>query len=245
VAAPYKVLEAGGKVKNMKSLDLAELTWVGVRDYLKRREDVLLPFGSVEEHGYHLPLSTDGDVARAIAEALSARTGIAVAPVVWYGVSNTTRAYTGTTMAAFNSFKAYVGDILQSLKDSGFSKVYLLSGHLSSSQIGAIKEASRGVKGLKAYFLDMTRLDFSDILDTEPFHACEAETSLMLYLHPEKVDMGKAVDEEIEEEKYAVGGLIKTKSGVFGFPTRAEEGKGKAIFERIVEEFAGVIESNL
>lgn len=202
----------------------------------------MLPFGSVEEHGYHLPLSTDGDVAVAIAEALSARTGVAVAPVVWYGVSNTTRAYTGTTMALFDSFKAYVRDILESLKGSGFSGVYMLSGHLSSSQVVAIKEASRDVGGLKAYFLDLRRLDFSDILDTEPFHACEAETSLMLYLHPGKVDMARAVDEEIVEEKYAVQGLKKTESGVFGSPTKASREKGEKLFQRIVEEFAGVIE---
>ncbi len=226
----------------MKPLRLADLTWAEVKGYLEERRDVLLPFGSVEEHGYHLPLSTDGDVAVAIAEALSAETGVAVAPLVWYGVSNTTRAYPGTTMALFDSFKAYVRDILGSLRSSGFSVVYLLSGHLSSSQVVAIKEASREVEGLKAYFLDLRKLDFSDILDTEPYHACEAETSLMLYLHPEKVDMAKAVDEEIIEEKYAVQGLKKTKSGVFGAPTKASRVKGEKIFRRIVEEFREVIE---
>lgn len=225
----------------MKPLRLADMTWVEVKSYLKERKDLLLPFGSVEEHGYHLPMSTDGDVASAIAEALSARKGVAVAPLVWYGVSNTTRAYTGTTMAFFDSFKAYVRDILRSLRSSGFSVVYLLSGHLSSSQVVAIKEASREVEGLKAYFLDLRKLDFSDVLETDPFHACEAETSLMLYLHPEKVDMAKAVDENITEEKYAVQGLRKTKSGVFGAPTKASREKGEKIFHRIVEEFAGVI----
>ena len=226
----------------MKPLRLADLTWVEVKSYLGKRKDVLLPFGSVEEHGYHLPLSTDGDIAVAIAEALSARTGVAVAPVVWYGVSNTTRAYTGTAMALFDSFKAYVRDILGSLRSTGFSVVYLLSGHLSSSQVVAIKEASREVGDLKAYFLDLRKLDFGDILETEPYHACEAETSLMLYLCPERVDMAKAVDEEILEEKYAVQGLRKTKSGVFGSPTKASREKGEKIFQRIIEEFAGVIE---
>jgi creatinine amidohydrolase len=228
----------------MKPLRLADLTWVEVKEYLRDRGDVILPFGSVEEHGYHLPLSTDGDVAWAIAEALSARTGAAVAPMVWYGVSNTTREYAGTTMAFFDSFKAYVRDLLHSLRGTGFSVVYLLSGHLSGSQVMAIKEASREVEGLKAYFLDLRRLDFSDILETEPYHACEAETSLMLYLHPGKVDMARAVDEEIRVEKYAVQGLRKTESGVFGAPTRASREKGEKIFQRIIEEFTGVIGRN-
>jgi creatinine amidohydrolase len=129
-----------------------------------------------------------------------------------------------------------------SLKNSGFATVYLLSGHLSSSHIVAIEEAAREVEGLDAYFLDFANLDFSDILDTKPLHACEAETSLMLYLHPEKVDMSRAVDEKIEENDYAVRGLKKTESGVFGSPTKATKEKGKAIFERIIGEFAGVIE---
>jgi creatinine amidohydrolase/Fe(II)-dependent formamide hydrolase-like protein len=66
----------------------------------------------------------------------------------------------------------------------------------------------------------------------------------MLYLYPEKVDMSKAVDEKIEENDYAVRGLKKTKSGVFGSPTKATKEKGKAILERIIEEFAGLIDKN-
>ncbi|MDP6612698.1 MAG: creatininase family protein, partial [Candidatus Hydrothermarchaeota archaeon] len=162
----------------MKPLNLADLTWVEVKEYLKRRKDVLLPFGSVEEHGYHLPLSTDGDVALALAGTLSTKTGVAVAPLVWYGVSNTTKAYVGTTMASFDSFKAYIHDLLASFKNSGFAMVYLISGHLSSSHIVAIKEAAREVEGLEAYFLDFSNLDFSGILETKSLHACEAETSL-------------------------------------------------------------------
>jgi len=228
----------------MKPLYLADLTWVEVKEYLKRRKDVLLPFGSVEEHGYHLPLSTDGDVALALAGTLSTKTGVAVAPLVWYGVSNTTKAYVGTTMASFDSFKAYIHDLLASFKNSGFAMVYLISGHLSSSHIVAIKEAAREVEGLEAYFLDFSNLDFSGILETKSMHACEAETSLMLYLYPEKVDMSKAVDEKIEENDYAVRGLKKTKSGVFGSPTKATKEKGKAILERIIEEFTGLIDKN-
>jgi creatinine amidohydrolase len=228
----------------MKPVYLADLTWVEVKEYLKRRRDLLLPFGSVEEHGYHLPLSTDGDVAFALAKALSSKTGVLIAPMVWYGISNTTKAYVGTAMASFDSFKAYVRDLLASLKNSGFSTVYLISGHLSSSHIVAIKEAAREIDGLDAYFLDFTKLDFSDILETKPLHACEAETSLMLHLYPEKVDMTKAVDEEIAEDAYAVRGLRKTQSGVFGYPTRATKEKGKRIFERIIREFVEVIERN-
>jgi creatinine amidohydrolase len=225
----------------MKSIFLNNMSWNDVKSYLKQRKDILLPFGAVEEHGYHLPLSTDGDIASALAQSLSEKTGVAIAPIIWYGVSNTTRRYPGTIMVRFDSFKEYVKDILFSLKQSRFTTIYLLSGHLSSSHIVAIQEASRDIKEIKAFFLDFSKLDFLDILETKPFHACEAETSLMLYLNPQKVDMTKANDEKIIFEDYAVSGLRKTQSGVFGSPTKATKEKGKLIFNRIIKEFTEVI----
>ncbi len=216
-------------------MNLVDLTWKDVEGYLEKRKEIILPFGSVEEHGYHLPLSTDGDIAVRICEKLGEKTGVLVAPVVWYGVSNTTRGYPGTTMVSFDTLKSYTKDVLKSLYESGFTTVHIISGHLSSSQKSAIKEAARETE-LKSYLLDFSKIDISDILDTRPFHACEAETSLMLYLHPDRVRMEKAVDEEVETEDFLItGGLKKTESGVFGSPTKASEEKGRLIFERIVK----------
>ncbi len=222
----------------MKSpLKLNDLTWKEVKEYLLGRKDIILPIGSVEEHGYHLPLSTDGDIALGIAHKLSEDTGVVVAPPIWYGVSNTTRSYTGTTMVNYDTLRTYIGDILSSIKENGFKVVYIISGHMSNSQTSAIKEAARNIGALDSYLLDFTKIDISDILETPPFHACEAETSLMLYLKPGKVKMEKAVDEEIVTERFAIkGGLKKTKSGVFGSPTKATKDKGERIFERITEE---------
>lgn len=223
-------------------MNLNDLTWTEVKEYLRKRRDVLLPFGSVEEHGYHLPLSTDGDIALVIAEKLSGKTGIIIAPIIWYGVSNTTRTYTGTTMVSFDSLRAYSKDVMLGLKESGFRTIYLLSGHMSRAHLEAIREAAKDV-GIEAYLLDFSQIKTDDILETKPLHACEAETSLMLYLHPEKVNMSKAVDEKIEFEKFSVkGSLRKTKSGVFGSPTRATKEKGKKLFGRIVKELAEFME---
>jgi len=224
-------------------MNLNDLTWIEVKEYLKKRGDVLLPFGAVEEHGYHLPLSTDGDIALAIADKLSEKTGIIVAPIIWYGVSNTTRGYAGTTMVSFDSLRAYSKDVMLSLKETGFRIIYLLSGHMSRSHLEAIKEAAKAID-LKTYLLDFSQIKTSDILETKPLHACEAETSLMLYLHPEKADMSRVVDEKIEFRKFLVKGTLKkTKSGVFGSPTRATKEKGKKLFGRIVKELAEFINS--
>lgn len=224
-------------------MDLSELSWTEVKEYLKRRKDIIVPLGSVEEHGYHLPLSTDSDIALAISKEVSARTGALVAPIVHYGVCNTTRAYPGTTSVSFDSMRSLTKEILGSLMESGFKKIYFISGHLGSSHVAALKEASRSVE-LNVFFLDIRNVDVSDIIETESFHACEAETSLMLHIQPEKVDMEKAVDEEIEHLTYDVRGIKLTKSGVFGYPTKASSHKGKLIFERIVENFSCFIKAN-
>ncbi len=225
------------------SMDFSKLTWKEVEEYLKRSKDVILPLGSVEEHGYHLPLTTDGDIALAVANELGKRFDILVAPIVWYGVSSSTKNYPGSIMVEFDSLRDYLRDITSSLIKQGFKRIFIISGHLSSLQICAIKEA---VKNFDAefYLLDYSKIDLSDILETKPCHACEAETSLMLYLYPEKVKMEKAVDEEPTFEKYSLKSNIKpSKSGVFGYATKASREKGRRIFERIIDEFEQFIRS--
>jgi len=222
-------------------MNLADQTWKDVEEYLKQRRDIILPFGAVEEHGYHLPLSTDGDIAVAVSEGLSKKSGVLVAPIVWYGVCNTTRVFPGTITADFDSFKSYVSDILASIADSGFQTAYIVSGHLGGSHVSAIKEAARGCT-LDVCFFDLTKVKSDDILETRAFHACEAETSLMLYLHPEKVDMTKAVDAEIEFDEFSMTRSVKlTESGVWGTPSKATAEKGKELFNRIIETFEPAI----
>ncbi len=221
---------------------LSDLSWSDIEGYLKKRSDILLPFGSVEEHGYHLPLSTDADIALSVADELSSKKGVLVAPVVWYGVCNTTRSYPGTLTVNFDSFKAYVSDLLSSIGESGFKKIYVISGHLGGSHVSALKEASR-VQNLDVRFFDLRIVESKDILESTPFHAGEAETSLMLFLRPDKVHMEKAVDENIEFEKFSMTSSVKrTESGVWGSPTKATKDKGRRLFDRIVETFEPAID---
>ncbi len=220
------------------SMELANLTWKEAEEYLKKKQGVLLPVGSVEEHGYHLPLSTDVDIAEAVCRELSKRTGIMVAPPVWYGYSRSTRGYAGTVMAGKAELREYLRSLLEGFAESGFRRVYIVSGHFSNDHLLAIESAAREAKDVEARLLDFSKIDFSDILKSKPLHACEAETSLMLFLHPEKVRMDLARDEEIA---YEGDMLRKTESGVFGKPSLATREKGRLLFERIVSEFEKII----
>jgi creatinine amidohydrolase len=214
-------------------MNLLDFSWTEIEEYLKYKTAIFLPIGSVEEHGYHLPLSTDGDIALAVCNTLSQKTGILVAPIIWYGYSNSTRGYPGTIMVGIQELKNYIFGVLLGLKESGFKTVYIVSGHYSNEHITALVEAGKNIRGIRVKLLDFSKIDFSDILETKPMHACEAETSLMLYLFPQKVKLEKAVNEDIAFEGDK---LKKTKSGVFGTPTKASKEKGKLLFERIIGE---------
>lgn len=225
-------------------MEFENLTWKEAEKYINERKAIILPIGSVEEHGYHLPLSTDSDIAMAIAKELSSRTGVAYLPLIPYSVCISTARYKGTVTVKFESFLGYLKDVLESLGKNGFERVYIISGHLGSSHVAAVREACKRVK-LKCYFLDMTKVKISDILESRAMHACEAETSLMLYLYENSVRKSKIVDEEFEKPKYLVASLEKTESGVFGKPSRASMEKGKKIFERIISEFERVIRGEM
>ncbi len=220
------------------------LTWKEAEEYIKKYKAIILPIGSVEEHGYHLPLSTDSDIAIRIAEELCKRTGLKYLPIIPYGVCISTRDYPGTISVSFDSFRNFLRDILISLKNNGIRKVFIISGHLGDSHISAIKEASRDLD-IDVFLLDLREIPYEDVIETKPMHACEYETSLMLYLYPDKVKRDKIVDEEIYKKRFSVKGLRKTESGVFGTPSRANSEKGKILFERIIKSFEEFIKEEL
>ncbi len=229
---------------------LAEhLTWKRVEEYLRRRDDVIIPVGSTEEHGYHLPLSTDTIIAFELAKVVGERLGILVMPSIPYGVCRHTASYPGTTGVGFDSLRDFVQDILDDLWGKGFKVFYLITGHAGSAHKVALREAGRSlvVKGAEVYVIDPYELKISDLLEEKapsfPGHADEVETSLMLYLRREFVDEKKIADELPELERFRLTEERPTASGVFGRPTLASREKGERIFNRMVDEVIKIIRS--
>lgn len=232
---------------------MENLTWKQIERYLRRREDIIIPIGSTEEHGYHLPLATDTIIAHRVAEEVGKRTGILVAPSIGYGICRHTAPYPGTTSVSFDSLREFVKDILDDLFAKGFRKFYLLTGHAGSAQRAALKEVGGALaaKGAKVHLVVPYEVPIQGLLESKlefwgyPVgHADEIETSLMLYLRPDLVDMKKAVDELPEREIFETSTSKRpTKSGVFGKPSLASKVKGKKIFERMVEKIVEFIKS--
>ena len=213
---------------------------------------IIIPIGCMEEHGPHLPLSTDGMLAMAFAEAV-ARDGsvpIIAGPLVDFGVSVLTQGFPGTMKVRFDTLKALLVDVMRSCVAWGFTKIILWTWHGGSSHEICLREASLAVvrknpdanvfilRGVKL-FDDLAFMQkIKAIVRSEGDHADELETSLMLHKHEALVKMEKAIKEMPRLPRFKVipDGRGVLEHGIVGDPTLATKEKGKAIFDCILGE---------
>ncbi len=230
---------------------LGELTWKEVESALKDTKSVILPCGSTEEHGYHLPLATDALIAEELARRVSSRRKILVAPAVNYGVCRSTAPFAGTLTLRFQTMNALIEDICESLYRHGFRNIIILPGHLGSAQVAAIEVAAQSLLkrfddlNIALVIIPELLTDLKDVIeDREDKHAGEVETSMMLVLRPELVKVDEAV---CEHPRFPEGIVARNprdymRSGVMGDATLATKKKGEVIIERLVERICEIID---
>lgn len=219
-------------------MKLCEQTWEQVTGYLKKHNELIIPIGTCEQHGKHLPISTDTIIAEYFADYLSKKTGIIIAPTVNYGVNTPCdRLISGTTSISESTLKQTVSEIINWWKDQGFKKFYCISAHGDIFHIRAIKKSNpRFVE-----VLELFRIDYKNILQKqdECEHACEAETSVMLYLFPTLVIKSRVEDyyassEEIQPRiEHKNPRPLRNCPGSVGFPSFATKEKGQLIIDRM------------
>ncbi|HID16731.1 TPA: creatininase family protein, partial [Candidatus Bathyarchaeota archaeon] len=122
---------------------MEKMSWEEFENGLKNVKTVLIPLGSTEEHGPHLPLFTDSLVALELARRLGAKTSIIVAPLIPYGVCRTTASFPGTITISFESLKALVKEVCERFYKQGARCIILLSGHLGTAQMTALTLAAQ------------------------------------------------------------------------------------------------------
>lgn len=221
---------------------LSDLTWEEVSLYLKEKDGLIVPIGMCEQHSKHLPLNTDTLISEYMSNYLSGRTHILVAPTINYGVGlPCDRYYSGTSSIQYEDLKNSISSLIQWWRLQGFKKFFLLTSHGDPFHLKALRKT--GYKGV--YILDVYDIDYGEILEKQENvkHACEAETSVMLYLYPEKVRKDKIEDFETPFEKFKdylyhkKDEPIKDSPGCQGYPSYATREKGKKIL-KIMEENA-------
>jgi len=171
------------KLEEMTSLELAKK----VND----RSVVILPVGAVEEHGPHLPLSTDCIQPMHIAEKVAEETGCFVAPLLPYGVCTTTRDYPGTISVSFDALRLMARDILSELVRNGFRNIVVLTGHAGREHMAALRVAAKEIAD-KSQVKMMVLSDYDilyeqRLLPPDDGHAGTGETSRIMAERPELV----------------------------------------------------------
>lgn len=223
------------------SLSLDELSWIDVAAHLAHDPRLIIPVGALEQHGPHLPLGANVLLARRVAVDLAAGQRILRAPTIHYGVNVASdRAYAGTASLAQKTLHRALNELLSAWEEDGVREFILVTAHRHEPHLDAL--ATLLTHAARVRVVSVWDVEVGDLLERQdtPLHGCEAETSVLLHLHPEMVRMDRARDFELEPEKfqrYIRGQLPAPPSGgagVVGFPTAATAEKGRAIYERIL-----------
>lgn len=228
--------------------ELSKLTWFDARKHLKSENVALLPVGSTEQHGPHLPLGTDWLTAEWIAKKTEEKTDILLLPTIPVGVSEHHRHFWGTLWVSPATLKNYVVDVGKALKTHGISRLVIVNGHGGNNP--ALDEACRELRKYDIFaFTYSWWLAIPDILQqiviTSGSHAGESETSVMMSVCPEGV-VAERFEEGYKKGAPEWGLKIKgvnigydtidfTQSGVAGNPTAATREKGEIILNKSVE----------
>lgn len=231
----------------------ANITWEDAREAFKRGVVVILPVGSTEAHGPHLPLATDviisEEMSRRAAKKLIAR-GIAtlVLPAIAYSVTDFSVDFAGTISIKKETAVALIHDICVSLYQQGARLIAIANSHLEPEHVASINKAIEAVKqetGRAVAFPDKRRRRWAESL-TEEFrrgdcHAGAYETSLVMAARPELVR--EDIRQSLERvpisiaEKIKEGASTFTEAGgseaYFGDPREASREEGEATYEAL------------
>ena len=215
---------------------LESVSWIVAEKLLSKDPVVIIPLGaSAKEHGPHLPLNNDALIAEWLAEEVRKQLPVIVAPLVNTSFYPAFVDYPGSISLRLETARDLLLDICKSLIKFGVSRFYVVNTGLSTEKPLSLVREELG-NGIKFEFLRLneTLQELpADLLQQKyGSHADEHETSLMLYIAPEVVDMRLAVDDGCFTSSTKQGRW--SESGVFGQPNLASVKKGEVIAEALV-----------
>jgi len=248
---------------------LRDLTWPEVKSLDFGNMIVLFPTGSFEQHGPHLPFTTDTDIVSAIAAGVEQRLPdrVLLVPTLWAGLSTHHMHFPGTVDVPQMLYIQLITALGQSLASMGATKVFLLNGHGGNetplrAALRELKSAAPNTQFVFASYWSLAAKTLRSVRESEfggMGHACEMETSIMLHLHPQRVKLHCAVrdgpthndpfrqaDMQHARPVYFVNEFHEvTASGVIGHPDLASAEKGKRFLDGIVTEVTAFVEQFL
>lgn len=210
----------------------------------------LLPVGSFEQHGDHLPLTTDTLVACIIAERLATAYDLLLLSPVTISCSHEHAGYPGTVSISARTLIATIDDIAASLKNAGVDRLVLVNGHGGNYVLSNIVQEANVTQPRMALFPGredfVTARERAEMVTThsEDMHGGEWETSILLHATPELVRPTYTQNDHSATKRphlLVTGMRGYTPNGIIGRPSAATGEKGKAALESLVETFADTL----
>ena len=214
-----------------------------LRKSIKRKKQVaVIPIGSIEQHGPHLPISTDTDIVTAVAERICEKNGYFLLPTLSYGVSFEHAPFFNLSIRK-NTLETVLTDICMSLLENKIKTVFIINGHHGNQN--SIKNIDVKLKKISKSKLKVFPFSYWHYMNRDFDHAGFVETSLMLAVS-KNVKMklarkGLITEKMTKQEIKKIGKLANksfpkaTKNGVWGDPTKATKKDGQLILAEIVK----------
>jgi len=245
---------------------LGEMTNPEVEAFLSTRHTVIIPTGATEQHGPHGPLLTDVLIPQEIARRIAPTIGAVVAPPINYALSYPHVGFTGLVQVRISTFMALIEDLCVSFATSGFKRIIFLNGHYDNTYAiaygcaAAADKLARDVKAFPVNYWDALTAEEIDEWSglKNGLHANRAETSAVLAINPDLVDMERANAEFPPFPNYTVNtgpvhtaffftspGSVHwaTKSGTWGDARQSTAETGERYLEAGVRSTLAVLDN--
>jgi creatinine amidohydrolase len=229
-----------------------EMSSTAFAEAVKDDPIVFLPIGACEAHGPHLPLGTDTFQPDWVVGEVAERVGGLIAPTINYGQHSSTHNMPGTISITFDTLRAMVKDVLESLHLNKVRKVVVVSGHLGSAHRSAIKLACEwAVKGLGMRVMmlsdyELAYLKKGDVCEgLEDGHGGIVETSRMIDIRPDLVAADRTRGEFIDSRFMVLPDPERCfPQGFSGDARLASKEKGRLVNQYVVDALSELVIKN-
>ena len=227
------------------------MTPSAIGDLLARRPTLIVPVGTTEQHGPHLPLGCDTIIVEHLADDLSAAFTVLRAPTVEFGVHSVSRPQPGGAALRHRTLHRVMNELIESWEDgAGVREFVILTAQASEAHLEALSTIR--TEEATVQVVDVFGLDFGPLLDQPagPIHGGELDTSLLLYLAPELARMDLALDFELTPKmlaRYRPGHsrrLPEGSPGSVGYPSLASAQKGELLYKFILDRISSYLAGN-
>lgn len=217
-----------------------------LRKEIKKRDQVaIIPVGSIEQHGSHLPVSTDSDIVTEVASRVAQKKRFFLLPTITYGVSYEHAPFFNLSIRE-STLRSVLSDLCESLLSNGIRTVFIINGHHGNQK--PIKNLDKKLGRLSKNKIKTFTLSYWHFMKRDFDHAGFAETSLMLAISNNvRMNLAKKglITEGMNKKEIDRLGRLATKSfpkvtknGVWGDPTKANKKEGQKMLVEIVENIS-------